>query len=650
MNYEGGFGKQRGERGSPDWWLRLMTAFEDLRDEECGEVWDATDARYTQRPTRSWKFKNNDFSLRMVRPPRVYSMVHAADANLLYNRARFFSRPTSSAYADLSGVAEPLVNGMWERYVADEELRLGVRDCVKYGRMWFELGYEDDYAKAAKARSKRRRMAAEAQGSVLAGALTAQDLGVPSGPAPRGATNPAEAPTFEMDLRALWKKPSLRRRSPRDVYFDPDATVSSKMRWAAVRILADPESVRNDPRFSRVPGIEGLQPTLLLDGRTGLLTGSKYGRRTPVSTRATGGLTKAFAKLMPEGEAYQYVEMFVIHKMNDDGRWGRYVVANGFEGFLEETEELYDIGCPLITGAWNGDGDTMFTTSDVEQVMGQIVEEEQLRTRLHQFMLRRANQPTLLNKQMFGGDNVKDILSHPVLGAYALVEGLTNGQPLQSGVAELPKRWELGETMAYLQMIDKEFASAAGLGPSQRLEAMKSDTSAQEARQVNSAAAARLGDKQSAVEGICIKAAYGLLGLGAQYFEAEQLAVFLGQEEVSSWLSNDISAGDIQDGLHLYVEKGSMTPQSDESRAAFYQAMLGIWRDPVLGQKVDGDEVLQRLAEMRSIPDLDRLLLPNVDVDDLRKQMMQMALMQGGAAGAGEAQDAETAAEMGGAA
>ena len=74
-----------------------------------------------------------------------------------------------------------------------------------------------------------------------------------------------------------------------------------------------------------------------------------------------------------------------------------------------------------------------------------------------------------------------------------------------------------------------------------------------------------------------------------------------------------------------------MTPQSDQSRAQFYVEMLGLWKDPVLGQKIDGDEVLERLAQLRSIPDLDRLMLPNVDVDELRTQMMQMALMQGGA-------------------
>lgn len=632
MNYEGGFGKQHGERGMPEWWLSLLTAFEALRDEECGEIWRAAEDRYRQRANRAWRFKNHDYSLRMVRPPRVYSMVHAADANLLYNRAKFFARPTSEAYQRLAGVAEPLANGIWQRYVADEELRLCVRDCVKYGRMWAEVGYEDDHAKAAKARARRRREAQRAQANPLAGTLRPQDLGVPTGVAPRGEANQPEAPTFENDLRALWKKPSFRRRSPWDVFFDPDATVWQKMRWCAVRILADADSVK--AQFKNVPGIKDLQPTLVLDGRSGKLsTGTKYGQRQGILSRSVSALSKSFAQMLGPGErqdAYAYVELFSVHVMNEDGRWGRKIVANGFDGFLEDKDELYDIGCPLITGAWNGDGDTLFSTSDVEQVMGQIVEEEQLRTRLHQFMLRRANQPTLIDKRLVGGVNNIDVLSHPTLGAYALVEGRTDGQPLQTGIAELPKRWELGETMAYLNHLNDEFAQASGLGPAQRLQAMKSDTSAQEASQMNRAAMARLSDKQGAVEQFCVQGAKHLLGLAAQYFEAEQLSVFLGANDTAAWLGEDISAGDIQDGLHIYVEKGSMSPQSDEQRAAFYSQMLSLWRDPVLGQKVDGDVVLERLAEINSIPDLDRLLMADVDVDDLRKQQIQMALMGAG--------------------
>ena len=635
MNYEGGFGQQRGTRGSPEWWLNLMTAFEALRDEECGEVWRAAEDRYRQRANRAWRFKNNEYTLKVVRPPRVYSMVHAADANLLYNRAKFFARPTSEEYIQLAGVAEPLANGMWQRYVADEELRLCVRDCVKYGRMWARVGYEDDYAKAAKARAKRRRTAARSQSNPLAGVLRPNDLGVPTGPAPRGEENAVERQTYENDLRALWKKPSFRREGAWDVFFDPDATVAQKMRWCGVRILADVESVKADPRFKNIEGIDKLQPTLRLDGRSGKMSSStKYGQRQGVLSRTMSAMTKAFTSYMTPGtaqEAYQYCELFELYVLNDDGKWGRKLVANGFDKFLADEDELYDIGCPLITGAWNGDGDTLFTTSDVEQVMTQVVEEEQLRTRLHQFMLRRANQPTLLDKKMFGTVNNIDLLSHPVLGMYALVEGNINGQPLQSGVAQLPKAWELGETMAYLGMIDKEFAQAAGLGPAQRLEAMKSDTSAAEAQNVNQASVARLSDKQATVERFCVEGVGKILGLGAQFFEAEQLAVFLGQDEVATWLDQSISAGDIQDGLHLYVEKGSMTPQSDQSRAQFYVEMLGLWKDPVLGQKIDGDEVLERLAQLRSIPDLDRLMLPNVDVDELRTQIMQMALMQGGA-------------------
>lgn len=630
-----GLAKEAEERGSPQWWLARMSAFESLREEECGEQWQASEERYRKRAAPGWSYRNKAFQVKVVQPPRVYAMVHAADAALLYNAPRFFASPTSAEYQPLAAICEPLLNGMWRRYVADEELTAVVRDTVKYGRGWAILGYEADQAQEAKARAKRRKEAREAQADPTFQVLPPEDLGAVGPEAPQGETNEAEPTTYERDSRSLMRKPSLRRVSPWDVYFDPDANVPEKMRWCARRIVAELEAVKK--QFAHVEGIEDLQATLMLDGRRGLSDDTRYGQRQGILKRGWSKLNKAFASLIPGGRTgvneYHYVEMFEIHIPDDNGKWGRKLIANGFDRFLEDDDFLYDFGCPLLSLSWNADHETMFTTSDVEQVMTQIIEEERLRTRLHDFMVRRADQPTLIDKRLLGGGNTLEILTNAKVGAYAVVEGLTNNQPLQTAVAELPKRWELGETLAYLDRLDREFSEATGLGPSQNLRAMKSDTSAAEAQNVNQASQARLSDKQKAVERFCVKAGYGLLGLGAQYFEAEQVATFLGKEDVARWRVQDISAGDIQDGLHIFVEKGSMTPQSDEKRAAFYQWVLQQWEHPVIGQKFDGDEALKRWSEMFGVPDLDRLMLENVDVDQLRAQMMAFNLA-GGAPGA----------------
>lgn len=631
---EHGLGDMKTERGTPQWWLARMSAFESLRDEECGDAWEAAEERYRQRQNPGWTYKNRNFQVRTVRPPRVYAMVHAADAALLYNAPRFFATPTSDDYQSLASMCEPLVNGMWKRFVADEELTAVVRDTVKYGRGWAIIGYEDDYAKAAKARARRRKEARAAQADPTFHVLPPEDLGDVAPQAPKGEDNPVEPQTYERDARSLFQKPSLRRVSPWDVYFDPDAPVPEKMRWCARRVVAEIDAVKE--WFKDVPGIEDLKPTLMLDGRRGAKDDSRYGQRQGILKRGLSKLNQAFASMLggPRNATsdYHYVELFEIHVADNEGKWGRKIVANGFEGFLEEEPLLYDFGCPMISLAWNADHETLFTTSDVEQVMTQIIEEERLRTRLHDFMIRRADQPTLIDKRLLGNGNNLEILTNARIGSYAVVEGLTNNQPLQTAVAELPKRWELGETLAYLERLDREFSEATGLGPSQNLRAMKSDTSAAEAQNVNNASRARLSDKQKAVERFCIKSGYGLLGLAAQFFEAEQVATLFDKENVARWRTEDISAGDIQDGLHIFVEKGSMTPQSDERRAAFYQWVLQIWQDPVLGQKFDGDEAIKRWAEMFGVPDLDRLMLDGVDVDELRAQLMARELMGGGGA------------------
>lgn len=642
-----GFGRIDGERGSAPWWLGLLSGFEALRSDEVGEVWEAAEQRYRQRGSRGWGYKNGQFTLKTVRPPRVYSMVHSADASLLYSTPKFFSRPTSEQYADLSSVAEDLVNGMWQRYVADNELQMIVRDAVKYGRGWGIVGYEDDYSKAKKARARRRREALQAQADPMFRILPTEAVVNPIGGEPPRVENELEPTTYERDERALWKKPSFRRVSPWDVFFDPDAPVPEKMRWCARRIVADVESVRNDPRFAKAKGIENLQPTLALDGRG--VSKTRYGQRTGILSRGISALSKAFTSLLGQGVAqndYTYVELFEVHYADEDGKWGIKYVANGFPEFLYESDELYDIGCPLSSLAWNGDGDTLFTTSDVEQVMTQILEEENLRTRLHYFMLRRADQPTLLDKRMFGGSAGNlEMLTNPKVGSYALVEGLPSGQPLQTGVAELPKKWELGETLAYLERLEKEFADATGLGPSQRLQAMKSDTSAAEANNVNQASTDRLSDKQRHVNRFYVDIAYKLLGLGAQFLEAEELAALLSDEQVARWRATTISAGDIQDGLHLYIEKGSTAAPSEERRASFYQLAMQLWQDPVLGQKFDGDEILDRLARMSGVPDLDRIMVEGVDVDELRNQMMMQSMMGAAPSGpAGAAAPAEAGA------
>jgi len=627
------------ERGAPRaesarWWSALVRAAENDLKSRNAPVWDAVQQAYSGRSNAGGKPDyggveiTNRGKMRQsrVRPPRMYSLVSGMETMLYHRRPKFFVRAYEGRNEKLAQDFERLGNVMWRRFVSSKEMRWIIRDTALKGRGWGLLGYEFDEDEERSALNERMSQARSLNESAMAAVVPVEEMAQSSAPV-TPEENEVEPETYEGDSRSRARRPSFRRLPPCDVTYDPDAMTVHDAGWIDYRCFVSLDSLRADP-FMR--NAKKVKPVGRMD------RGPWKGIRGGDVIQSPAEFPRGGAK---SGQSYEYAEIHYTAVKREGGTWDVLIYAHDHDFFLRKLKAPYWFGCPFVTLAWNDDGDTLETIGDGERLLPGIVEEAGIRSRLKDHWNRKPNDVAFIDDRLFNNQSNRAAIE--VQGVASIIpvkvpgETGLNQMPLSNHIFPLQRTSTLGDVYQHLQLVDRDFMAVTGLGPNQQLQAMKSETSSYEAQEVARNARARGVEKQEAVEEFCAQVDHMLLMLAAQFFRAERVAEFVSGEAAARWRTYYFTPGDVQDGLGVEVERGSMRPQSSDAREALFSSLMQLaLSNPAFAAKLNIEEVFKRLTEERGILDGSALLNANVDLQQMVVAMMQMQLMGGGKGGA----------------
>jgi len=621
---------------NPKWWCSLIDAARSRRSETAG-LRTAIEEAYTGRrgSGRSLEFGGVEITQRgtaamtKVRPPRLYALAHGMEAMLFHRRPKFFVRAYTGRLEKRAQDLERLVNTMWPRFVGDKELRWIIRDTIKTGRGWGLLGFDFNEDEERSRFNERRRVARQVNESVLAQTGPTEELAATVEPLVPPAENPVEEENWAGDSRDRLRRPSFRRLPPGDVTYDPDARTMYDARWIDFRTYTDLASLKADPFFK---GAEKVVPTKQMkDGKWGDVTKNNHVIQSPAEYEGggnRGGMNH---------ECYQYVEMHYTAVKRPGGTWDVMVYARDQEEFGRKLKAPYWSGCPFISLSWNDDGDSLESISDAERLLPGIVEEAGLRSRLKDHWNRKPNDVVAVDDRIFNNTSNKTAIEVQRTCAFIPVKVPTetsNPQALGNYFFPIPRNATIAEIYQHLQLIASDYEATTGLGPNQRLQALKSETSSFEAQEIARTARSRGIEKQEAVEDFCALLGHRLLMLAAQFFDAERAAEFVSGDAVQRWKTYEFSPGDVQDNLGVEVERGSMRPQSSDQREQWLSSLMQLaLSNPAFAAKLNLEEIFNRIAEERGILDGSTLMNANVDLGQMVMAMMQMQLAGAGPKG-----------------
>jgi hypothetical protein len=280
----------------------------------------------------------------------------------------------------------------------------------------------------------------------------------------------------------------------------------------------------------------------------------------------------------------------------------------------------------------------VFATSDIQSVMTEVIEERELLTRLHDGFMRSPVDTYLGSRQLFPNDTDIHPITVPGLGNIILSDQLPMGVSPDSQLALLKKNSQ-ADVIPYLQVLQQRYEMATGLGANQQSQALKSETSATEAAEIAKWSNSRGRSKFAFAEDFAAGVAMDRLGLICQFYNEFDVAALSGPEAAKFWVKEKFTQGDIQAGLSLRVEQGSMQPRDDASVAAMLKEMFILTVNPqtapLANIHINAMEVVQELLRRMGVPKGSKLV-NDVSPDITQKiaaLLQQMA--QGGGVGSG---------------
>lgn len=603
-------------RGSPGWLQNLVDGYMDIRSKHCDGLWKRVDELYRKDlPNISswWSSDPTSLAGRIIQPPRIYSYVQGLEAVLFSRQPKFHVRPMSARQEKFAEVAERHLNAEWLADAAlHAEMHLAIRDCAKTGWSWVLTELVSKDPKAQKRARDQRLKAMErvqqdpAMVSVIAGMMADEAMSGDS-------VNYADSETtYERNSRIYYNRLVSRRISYWQVACDPNATCLEDAEWVARNIVTPLDAVKAEPMFKNT---SKLRATATLRGRFG--DSSLY--KGDVGSDAA----------VPE--AYQYVSLWEAYIKNSEGGWDFKIFAEGHSQWLYEEDSRFDLGCPYSLLRWNQDGDSLFTVSDVQQVLDIISEEANLRTRLYDATMREMEDAFVFDSNILQEQQLTSITNVQGVGSLIPVPGLSQRGNINTVISLLPKTQKSQQLHAYLSIIQQNIELGTGLGANQQLQALKSDTSATEAAEISSWARSRADVKHFFFSQFVADIAMKRLQLACQFYTAEDIAQTAGKDGATLWAAERFTPADIKFGLSVAVEKGSMRPMSEEYRTQLYTTMLQeSLSNPLAAQLYNVPEIARRLVEARGVPSGSDVLNPAVTQDNMAQASMQMQLLQAG--------------------
>jgi|DEB19_MinimDraft_3_1074340.scaffolds.fasta_scaffold12914_1 hypothetical protein len=611
-------------RGTPAWDIALIEGYLRERDRCAKPHWDLARELYEQDQFQGWRLKER-YMIDQVQPPRVYGLVHQIESQV-YNRSpKFYVSPMTPKQEKLAKWGELVMNTEWLRDSRlQKEARLCLRDCVLTGWGFMLSSVEGDYEKFRKQRLARQKLAQKIQSDPAIGSMIDRVTQVMR-MTPDSIVAEESETTYEMDDRVWQGRVCSRRVSPDDIVIDPNATCLEDARWIGRVIYADYDSVMSNPLFQNT---KGLTPTKIMNG---VMERTNYGTVPRASVLA--GKQAAFSHgPFDIPTPYQYVELYEIFERKSNGDWNMKVFARGHDKYLREEDAIYDLGCPYKMLRWNDIGARIFSVSDIQPVLTHIIEEREIRTRLHDQHMRGAVDCYAFDRTLLPTE--EQIRSFTVEGLGMLLPmDNVGGRSIQQGMQLLPRNPQTNEAIAYLQVIERNIQDGTGLGANQMMQALKSETSATEAAEIARNAGARGVAKFSAFNDFIANVAHDRLKLAAQFYDPGMIAVLGGIDAAAMWMGENFTKADIQWGLNVTIEIGSMQPKNDQTRAQAITTALTIMRqDPIAAQMLNVPRIWQEFFSLLGFQEGSDFLNPMMTADAMTAMYQQamMAAQMGG--------------------
>jgi hypothetical protein len=616
------------ERFSVPYFETLIDGYESLRDSYHKDSWelalDFWDPR-SSRETAAWRDSMSGMrvgfdglmELLEIHPARVRNMIQSAEAMTLNQAPKIIASALSPKMQRLARIFEIASNSEWQRDTTMmDTLRMCHRDAWMTGFAFALNGYwTRSFGRERSERRARAKLAARFHGNPLSDQLAAvitqeEEL--------EDSINMQEKVlTFEDDDRIYNQGICTKRVSPFMVVFDPDAASIPEANWIGRAILADHDAVMRDPNIDNAEDI----PTMAVKDIAGFQSGmQRLGMPTSLSWHDAKG-------------PYRYCVLYEIFYRNDEDKWDMLVMAKGLDRELRLEKNVYAMGNPYSMLSWNSHGDSMFATSDFDDVKTLLLAERNALKRFHDGVMRSLQDVNILDKEIFPKAVDTEFITTPGLGLLGYAEGSPIGKRLADGHLQIHNAPVTGECIQYLQMLDKYFQIASGLGPNQVGMPMKSETSATESANVENWVKLRGGVKYAAMDTFVADLSRKRIQLMAQFRDYDTIGDLCGPEAAAEWAKEDFTDGDIQNGLLIKVEQGSMQPRNDAQRAQTAQQFLQLSQIPALAPLINPVAALKMYAEANGVMDGSDLLV-NVAPSDVQKAAIQMALMQAGGGGA----------------
>ena len=270
----------------------------------------------------------------------------------------------------------------------------------------------------------------------------------------------------------------------------------------------------------------------------------------------------------------------VIYEIHDHLNRRIYVIAEGYDKFLSNREDPYQIGGSLIDElCFNEIPETPFAISDVEIMEGQQLELNRLRTMMLQHV-RRFQRKYVTEENNFTEDQKKDLESSE---DGVVVECKDPGAIIPLKDAPLS-----GDVHNYEARIMSDITQSSGINPWMKGDAMGPRKSAFEAQQMAGGQSLRATEKPSIMEDFASRVAEKQIRIMQQFMDSpiidnvpfNPLGIPLDAGGLKAF-----SKEDIQGEFKISVKQGStQLPNQDVERQLalqLYQAGMG--QDPVLG-------------------------------------------------------------------
>lgn len=544
------------------------------------ERWIALENIY-DNPPRSTSY-HTDGVHESERLGRGYGLVHAIASSLYNSTPKIFVNALLAAAEDEAPVWEALLNNDWT-LIGDQETEVGnmLTDMAIYSFGVALTTYEADFEAVLKVKEKRDKAVEQAiaDGTIDGRVANILDELQQSTHAPESEL------THEWDERILEERVSTRRLSPWYYLWDWRAARHENVRWEAEAWWLPLEDVKAGP----FENTEDLQPNGDHDHCD--MWPEKYRRSTNTSLSAG---TRDIREWVMGYNIWDYRSNKLV------------TISPGHPKPLREREIPYHCR-PFQFASWAQRGEGLITKGDLGMVYNQLCEEEHTRNKLQDAFAREAVDVYLIDKNSGIGEEGIEPWVGPDNAFYIKVDG--SRVPVQQQIAKVPREAKSPDILNYLFVIRDDIQETVGIGANQRGAALKSDTSATEAGNIQQNMQVRAGYKFRAVEKLVRDIAKCRMSLYAQFYDEEKILHLVGPEAAAQWAARTFTKGDIQNRFAVSVEPGSTASTNDVNRQLTFERIFRMAITlPGAAQMVNVPEIFREWLKTLGILDGSRLL------------------------------------------